>query len=314
MDRAQSREWCVKAFGALLLALGGSAALLAPAEMYCFYLFSEGGRFAYDGFGFGSFMFGIIAAQIAGYYLIAAALIPLGYGHLRLRPWSRVLGEGLVRVWIVAGLPLIAASLFVFAGTKAPSTSSAVAALVAATVSYVLLPFIALSFYRGSRTASVFSRTRGTHASCDGLAPRLVAICLLDVVYITAFHLLILFNGVFPVFVGWLSGLPGILVLDVLILALGILLWGTWQRRLWAWRGQLVYFGIMAVLWIGALARTRWDELLRLLSFPVYEVKILENMPLHGGHLAVLVGVPLILTLTTLIQARACFGDRIGRS
>ena len=40
--------------------------------MYCFYLFSEGGRFHYEGFGFGSFMFGNIASQIVGYYLIAA--------------------------------------------------------------------------------------------------------------------------------------------------------------------------------------------------------------------------------------------------
>jgi hypothetical protein len=42
-------------------------------------LFSEGGSFSYEGFGFGSFMFGNIASQVIGYYLIAAVLIVVGY-------------------------------------------------------------------------------------------------------------------------------------------------------------------------------------------------------------------------------------------
>ena len=65
--------------GVLLLLVGLGAAFLGPVEMYCFYLFSEGGRFHYDGFGFGSFMFGNIAWQIVGYYLIALVAVPLGY-------------------------------------------------------------------------------------------------------------------------------------------------------------------------------------------------------------------------------------------
>mgnify|MGYP001567756825 CR=1 FL=1 len=51
----------ITVIGILLLLVGTVAALLGPVEMYCFYLFSEGGRFHYEGFGFGSFMFGNIA-------------------------------------------------------------------------------------------------------------------------------------------------------------------------------------------------------------------------------------------------------------
>lgn len=43
--------------GLLLLIIGITAAFLGPAESYCYYLFTEGGRFHYEGFGFGSFMF-----------------------------------------------------------------------------------------------------------------------------------------------------------------------------------------------------------------------------------------------------------------
>src|SRR5512137_3172380 len=81
----------ITAIGVLSLLGGTAVGALGPLEMYCFYLFSEGGRFHYEGFGFGSFMFGNIASQIVGYYLIAAMLIPLGYGHLKVRRWARVL-------------------------------------------------------------------------------------------------------------------------------------------------------------------------------------------------------------------------------
>ena len=67
-------------FGVVLLLVGVAVAFIGPLELYCFYLFSEGGRFHYEGFGFGSFMFANIASQIVGYYLIAALAIPLGYG------------------------------------------------------------------------------------------------------------------------------------------------------------------------------------------------------------------------------------------
>ena len=67
----RDRRLILGAIGALLLVVGAIAAFYGPIEMYCFYMFSEGGRFHYQGFGFGSFMFGNIATQIIGYYLIA---------------------------------------------------------------------------------------------------------------------------------------------------------------------------------------------------------------------------------------------------
>jgi len=73
------------ALGLLLLLAGLACAFLGPVETYVFYLFSEGGRFYFEGFGFGSFMFGNIAVQVAGYYLAAAVLEHLGYEHLRIR-------------------------------------------------------------------------------------------------------------------------------------------------------------------------------------------------------------------------------------
>jgi multisubunit Na+/H+ antiporter MnhB subunit len=114
----RDRRPILAVIGCLLLLIGIAAALLGPAEMYCFYLFSEGSRFHYEGFGFGSFMFGNIASQIVGYYLIAIVLIPLGYGHLKVRRWARTLALTLVGFWLVVGVPLIVVFAFVAVTSK----------------------------------------------------------------------------------------------------------------------------------------------------------------------------------------------------
>ena len=130
----------LRIIGVLLLLVGGVAAFLGPVEMYCFYFFSEGGRFHYEGFGFGSFMFGNISAQILGYYFIAAILIPLGYGHLRVRRWAGPLALALLWFWIVAGVLLIVAFLFVLLSAKDLSLFAALIALAVLVISYLALP------------------------------------------------------------------------------------------------------------------------------------------------------------------------------
>ena len=60
----KDRTRLIQAIGVLLLLGGVGSGLVAPLETYCFYLFSEGGRFYYEGFRFGSFMFGLIAFRI----------------------------------------------------------------------------------------------------------------------------------------------------------------------------------------------------------------------------------------------------------
>ena len=122
---------------------------LGPLEMYCFYLFSEGGRFHYEGFGFGSFMFGNIASQIIGYYLIALMFIPLGYGHLKMWRWVRTLSLTLLWSWLVVGAPLIVVVFFILAGSKNLSLPVALIALFFLGLSYFVFPGLLIRFYQG---------------------------------------------------------------------------------------------------------------------------------------------------------------------
>jgi len=206
----RDRSPILVAIGALLLLIGIAAALLGPAEMYCFYLFSEGGRFHYQGFGFGSFMFGNIASQIVGYYLIAIVLIPLGYGHLKGRRWARTLALTLVGFWLVVGVPLIVVFAFVAVASKDLSLAVVLIMLVALALSYLVVPGLLIWFYRSRNVRLTFEtkdpKTYGVERFPDTRAGTVFSLfgstssCL---------HILILFNGIFPLFGVWLVDISG---------------------------------------------------------------------------------------------------------
>jgi hypothetical protein len=64
-----------------------------------------------------------------GYYGIAAALIPLGIGHLRLRRWARTLALAGLGFWLVVGIPMACLFMAVLVSAKEPSLLQVVAAL-----------------------------------------------------------------------------------------------------------------------------------------------------------------------------------------
>jgi uncharacterized protein (UPF0332 family) len=99
---------------------------------------------------------------------------------------------------------------------------------------------------------------------------------------------------------------------DVLFTALLLagLTWGTFQQRVWAWWGSLFYWGAMAVSVMLTFARTPYLELLAIAGFPPQEITFLDGIPLQGVHLALFFGLPLLLTVGTIIAAKRHFGAR----
>lgn len=290
--------------GVLLLLVGGAAAFLGPVEMYCFYLFSEGGRFHYEGFRFGSFMFGNIAAQILGYYFFAAAFISLGYGHLRARRWASPLALALLWCWVVVGMPLMVAFLFVLLSAKDLSLPTAWVVIVALGASYLVLPGLLIRFYRSKNVRLTFENRDPKTSWIERLPIPILTLSVLFSFYIVVLHVLIFFNGVFPLFGVWMTGLAGIILLDISILCLAGLTWGILGLKKWAWWGALLYFGLMAVSWIVTLAKSSWLDILASMNFPPFEAAILQKWPLQGSHFAVLAGISLVLTLGTIIRAK----------
>ena len=302
------RRLILTTIGILLGLLGIVAALLGPVEMYCFYLFSEGGRFHYEGFGFGSFMFGNIASQIIGYYLIAIVAILLAYGHLRARRWVRTLSLALLWFWLVIGLPSIVVSLFVLVASKDLPLGAVVAVAIVLPVSYLLLPWVLIWFYRSRNVRLTFEAKDPETCWLERFPIPILALSALYLFHAVVLHIPIFFNGLFPVFGSFASGLQGIFLLDISILLLVCLAWGTLRRMIWAWWGALIAIGSLAISTILTFSSTSYLEFLSKLEFPPTEVRFLDGIPLQGVHLAAFFGIPLLGTLFMLVLSKRHFG------
>jgi len=293
--------------GILLLLVGIAAALLGPAEMYCFYLFSEGGRFHYEGFGFGSFMFGNIACQIIGYYVIAMVFIPLGYGHLQVRRWARTLSLTLLWFWLVVGMPLVVVFFFILVASKELPPTAALVAVVLLALSYLAVPGLLIRFYQSRNVRLTFETKDPRPYGIERFPIPMLVLCSLYLFYAIVLHMPIFFNGIFPFFGIFLFDLQGILLLDVSIALLLCLTWGTLKSRIWAWWGALIYFGLMTFSSIFTFLQSSYLDILKRMRFPPTEMEFLDGVPLQGFHLAVFFGIPLLATLGVIILSKRHF-------
>jgi hypothetical protein len=306
----KDRRVVIFIIGGLLLVSGIVIGFFGPLEMYCFTLFSEGGRFHYEGFGFGSFMFGNIAAQIIGYYLIGAVCVPLGYGHVTARCWARKLTLTLLWFWVIFGIPLIVVFLFTLFSSKELSIIAGLAALVVAVLAYFVAPWLLMRFYR-SRDVRLTFKTRNPKPTWIDETPQPVLVLgALLLFFIVVLHIPIFFSGVFPLFGLLLTGIEGYVLIDVSIFCLAGLTCGVLKLKPWAWWVSLVYLGLLAVSVIVTFSQYTLLDILARLRFPPTEVEILGGLPFHGFHLALALGVPLLITLGLLVYSKRYFRQK----
>ena len=309
----KDRSRLLTIIGVLLLLSGIAIGLLGPLEMYCFYLFSEGGRFHYEGFGFGSFMFGNIASQIIGYYLIALMFIPLGYGHLKMWRWVRTLSLTLLWSWLVVGAPLIVVVFFILAGSKNLSLPVALIALFFLGLSYFVFPGLLIRFYQGKNVRRTLETKDAKNYWIEDLPTPILVLSSLYLFYIIMLHILILFNGMFPVFGVFRYGIQGIVLLDISIACLACITWGTLQRRLWAWWTSVILLGLFMFSTVLTFSRSSYSAILSGLTFPPREIEFLAGVPVQGYHFSILVGIPLFITWVIAILSKRHFkpGTRV---
>jgi hypothetical protein len=303
----RDRTLFLVAIGVLLLLIGIAAAFLGPLEMTCFYFFSEGGRFHYEGFGFGSFMFGNMACQIIGYYVAAMLLIPLGYGHLKRRRWARPFSLALLWSWLVVGLPLVIVFFFILVTAKDLSLVAVLVAIGLLGLSYLLFPWLLIRFYRSRDVQMTFETRDPKPRWMERLPIPILALGFLCLFYAIVLHIPIFFNGIFPFFGTFLHGFQGIVALDVAIMCLLCLAWGTLGMRHWAWWGSAACFGLLASSSMVTFSTSSLADILSVMVFAPTEMEALQGIPIQGFHLAVFFGCPLLATLGLVVFSRRCF-------
>ena len=303
----KDRELILRITGAIFLLVGLASAFIGPLELHCFYLFSEGGPFYFDGFGFGSFMFANIASQVMGYYLIGVIGISLGYAHLKLRRWARPASLTLLWFWLVAGLPLMVVLYGIFIQSKDPSLSTLLITLPFAAILYPVAPVWLFRFYQSDDVTHTFESRDPRQSWLETIPLPVRGLCVLFGLYVFALHVAILFRGIFPVFGTLLAGLWGIFAIDVTILCLVLLTWGFARLKLWAWWGSLAAFGLMALSSIITFARNSVGDILLLMRLPPLEMEAFQNVPFLDYHPALFAAIPPVTTMAIILAVRRHF-------
>lgn len=265
-------------------------------------MFREGGRFGYQGFGFGSFMFANIAAQILIYAVIAVLFIALGYGFIRLRRWSVKLSVALLRAWMAVGVPVAAVMLFMLAASKDVSVFGMIAAAVLLILSITALPLVLIRFFK-----KINAKKTPQGISVDALVVSAhSALCIL---YLS---LLILLGGIFPLFGVFVTGTPGIILPGALIVFLLWLIRGHIALDRRAYIATLVVLGLIAVSTIITFSIHGYADILAVLAFPPAEMDMLGGIPISGVHIAIIVGCPLVAGWIAVFRSRKAFGTQIS--
>ncbi|HEU5155898.1 MAG TPA: hypothetical protein VFU43_02805 [Streptosporangiaceae bacterium] len=310
-------RWAATSIGLTEIAVGVVAAVYAPVEWYVFYLFSPGGRFYYEGFGVGSAWFALLIGHSVAYYLVAALLIPLGVGTVRLRRWAKSLSVLLTRTWLLAGIILTANVLIVVlvpalhGGGGPPAKGSAVAVLCA--MFLVALPAGLLWCFRHRAVDELLDAGDAASARIDRVPPGVLGVLGLQVAAIAVLHWDIFFHALLPVFGTVYHDRAAMPSIGAAILILAVLTVGTAGRRRWAWWGTLVY-AVVAFASV-SVTFTRWSigELAPLVRLPARELTAIQDLPaLAQFRLSGLLAPPLIILIWLLLGHRRELCGRPG--
>lgn len=305
--KIQRYRTLIKLAGILFIIIGVFFLALAPLETYCYGFFSEGGRFSYEGFRFGSFMFANITLQIFAYYILGVIFCILGYGHFMLKEWTRILALALIDLWIIVGLPVAISVLFIFITSKEPSPIFLIIASFFMIACYFVIPFILKKVYKHRAVLEVFEIYNKDKSRLESFPPRVLVLVLLELFFLLSLQSLLLFNGIFPVLIDFINGFLGLLFIDVAVLVLVVLFIGTLKLKKWAWIGVITFFFLMTFSTIFAFLLTDYHVFLEKLNFPAFEVEKFSNIPLKGYHFACIVGIPLLLSTYCIFTSRKFF-------
>ena len=295
--------WAASGLGALMVAVGLLAAVVGPVEVDVFRVFSEGGRHHYEGFRFGSLMFAIIAAQVAGYYLTALLAIPVGVGHLRRRRWARAVMEPLLRLWLLIGLPVTLVAFVLLVDSKQPSAAGLVAVVALMGLIYPVAPFLLIRFYRSPSVIDAFRRFEPDDPWLERVPMRSRILAGALAAMILALQGLLLLNAPFPLGSALLSGSAGSAAIGVISLALVGCTWGLlrgWRPAAWL-AGALV--AILLVSTVMALQSTSLLNVLQIMEFPPYEMELFGKVPLLPWPAAPFAAAPLVGMLVLCVAA-----------
>jgi len=302
----------VKILGIIQLLIGFSTLVIAPIEIYSFYLFSEGGVFYYDGFGIGSFIHGLIVAQIFAFYGIGLLFIIIGYGHIKLKNWTLNLSISTIWFWIIFGLPVMVFFLPLLAMKEINTQYPLLLLAFASLLLIIVIPGLLLLFYKQKSVMGLFCKQNDLRNESQIMPVRSYLVLLVYYLFILLFHILIFYQGIFPMFGKFLTGLSGITIYGFLILITILLIYGLINKVYISWIVSIILFSILTASSIITLLSYKYTEIIELLKLPKLENDIFSKLPLKSIYLLIPVLYILTTSLIIIIRSKKYFNKQYG--
>jgi hypothetical protein len=302
----------VKILGIIQLAIGFFCIVLAPAEIYSFYLFSEGGRFHYDGFEIGSFLYGLIFAQIIAYYSTGFLFLTIGYGHLKLKSWTINLAIGSIWFWIIFGLPVMFFFFPLLAMKDINILYPVMILTVVAVILIIIIPGFLLLFYKQKSVRELFVYDGQPESEQGNMTVRSYLLLIVYCLYILIFHIMIFYEGLFPLFGIFLTGIKGIGAYSLSVLLMILLIYGLVKREFRSWIVSICFFSIFVLSSLITILTYRYAEIIELLDFPQLENDIFLKLPLKSFYLLIPAGYIFLVTILIIIMTKKFF-SRVHR-
>lgn len=294
----------IKILGILQLAIGLFSLGIAPLEIYSYYLISEGGRFYYDGFKIGSFLYGLIFAQIIGYYFIAFIFITIGYGHLKLKVWALKLSKSCIWLWIIAGLPIMIFFLPLLSMKEIDVQYPILFAASIIILIIAIIPGLLLAFYNQNNVKKLFKNRNYSEAVIRNIPMNAYLLLLVYILYIMIFHIMLFYKGIFPFFGTILIDFKGLLFHDLCILLMFLFIYGLIKRKFWTWILSITFFVLMSISTITTLINYQYINMIELLDFPKVENDIFMKLPLKSSYIIMAIVGILLLTIVLILKTK----------
>ena len=234
----------------------------------------------------------------------------------KLRRWALTLTQLYLWFWLGAGI-LLAGNLIALIPSAFRLEFSRDILLVrlfligvSALIFLILMPGLALWFYRREKVRLVFEEHDSNSYWTEKYPFSLLALLLLFIIMILVLHLAIFFQSLFPLFGQIMLGRGSVYIISLCILILGFLIYGTVRLKRWAWWGSLGYVSLLTISSIMSFSRHSFYDIVLRMDLPSYEMELLDNLILlHDVHLVSLFAAPLLISLGLVLYSKRYFGN-----
>jgi MFS family permease len=276
-------------FGILVIIIGCICALLVPLMFFSLTMSARTTGRTTD--------FRTIVPAAMLYGAMAVTFVWLGIGSIMTRRWARALLLILAWLWLLMGVFMIGGMAIVLPMAFAHSSPGGqslpdgmrivmmIFMLGFMTVAFVILPGLLVLFYR----------SRHVKATCEARDPviRWTDACPLPVLALSLLlgfgalsmlPMMLVYHSVMPFFGRFLSGLPGTMLLLVMLALWCYCAWATYKLKLAGWWVLFVSFGVLMVSCLITYAQADFMDMYRLMGYPQQQIEQIQQYNFFKGH------------------------------